>query len=95
MILHTLNKSPFTHRNLERTSSLIAVHDALLLLEDGVYAVHHELINDLLASGVKVYAVEADISARGLLTSVPSSIPVIGYEAFVTLCCDYDKQRAC
>lgn len=66
-ILHTVNQSPFTHNALAQCLAYFEEGDAILLLENGVYAalINHPLAQQL--SGKTCYVMEADIQARGLI----------------------------
>ncbi len=94
MILHTVNKSPFQHQCLWECLRATAPGDALLLIEDGVYAsqegtpaaaqiAQHQ--EDLLC-----YVLEEDLRMRGLRHTAPS-MQRIGYPGFVELALRYDK----
>lgn len=98
-MLHTVNKSPFEKSSLESCLRHAAPGDAVLLLEDGVYAA---LAGTALGSRVRaalevleIYALEADLAARGL----PSErlLPGIGrldYRGFVRLACRHESVQA-
>lgn len=77
--LHILNKPPSHNRFLACLDQL-GVNDAVFLLEDAVLALQHPRLHALPA-GVKLYALEADVRARGL-TQTGESCPPIGQ------CCD-------
>jgi tRNA 2-thiouridine synthesizing protein B len=87
-MLYTVNKSPLMFGNL-RSMLRIAPADApILLYEDGVYAAakgatSEELIRQALEQH-PVYALQADLEARGL-PSLVEGIQVIDYEGFVEL----------
>lgn len=87
-MLHTVNKSPFTNGTLESCLRFASAGDSILLLEDGVTAaikagskagVVEEALKDK-----KVYAIRADVKARGLGELV-DGVEVIGYDGFVDL----------
>ncbi len=89
-ILHTVNQSPFTHSALEQCLCYTQECDAILLLENGVYAalLTHPLSDKL--SGKKCYAIEADLQARGLLEqTLASHIQLINFTDFVGLTTQY------
>jgi len=93
MLLHTFNKSPYRTQTLTSCLELFSADDALVLLEDGVYAGTHPDLTNLLDKKRQVYAIEADVQARGLLDRMPAEIQIIDYAAFVALCCEYPKQK--
>lgn len=87
MILHTVNKSPSLPA-LASCLQFIAAEDAMVLLEDGVYA-GIATNNPLADVSNEIYAISADVSARGLDGRLADHISVIDYAAFVTLCTQY------
>ncbi|MBU1191474.1 MAG: sulfurtransferase complex subunit TusB [Gammaproteobacteria bacterium] len=87
-MLHTLNKSPFSHTSLENCLRFIKPDDVLLLLEDGVYAAtrgtsRSHLIEQALQNG-HVFAMQADLKARGL-TDLIDGVQLADYDKFVEL----------
>ncbi len=97
MILHTVNKN-FPHSDcLQQCLRLCAANDALLLMEDGVYAaikscVAWQLIKN--SSTANIYALATDIKARGLTDQCAAGIQLIDTEEFVALCCQYDTVQS-
>lgn len=85
-MLHTLNKS--TGDWLTPCLRYGRPNDALVLLEDGVYwALTHtaDKVDKLLEKGIRVYAIDLDINARGLADRLNNAVTVIGYDEFVEL----------
>jgi len=72
MILHTINKNG---NCLTRALGMIAKGDAILLLEDGVYAVmelpQNTTLWDSLPDSVSCYALADDLAARGISDKMP------------------------
>ena len=61
-----------------------------MLLEDGVFgaitsAPDAEQLQQMINSGTKVFAIEADVKARGLADKLLSAIELIDYSSFVQL----------
>ncbi|MBI2527283.1 MAG: sulfurtransferase complex subunit TusB [Candidatus Rokubacteria bacterium] len=88
MVLFTVNKSPYLHGNLEGCLRLAPAGTPLVLYEDGVYAAVagtrvEELMRQALARH-PVYALEADLRARGLERLI-EGVRVIDYAGFVEL----------
>lgn len=88
-MLHTVNKSPFSNGTLESCLRFCQPGDVLLLLEDGVLAASagtakSELVTKAMANGHEVYAISADIKARGL-DKIIDGVKVVGYDVFVDL----------
>jgi len=87
-MLHTINKSPFQNSALENCLRLARNGDVILLLEDGVYAaVVGTVKSSLIEQAVRrhaVYAIEADLKARGL-DKLVKEVRIAGYGDFVDL----------
>lgn len=87
-MLYTINKSPLMFGNLKSVLRVAPKDEPILLYEDGVYAAaagaaSEELVHQALAQH-PVYALQADLEARGL-TSLVAGIQVINYDGFVEL----------
>ncbi len=97
-ILHTVNKSPFEHTTLNACLEVIGSQHALLLLEDGVYALLNEdfiqQLPQLTARGLTLYALTDDLMSRGLNDHLPATIMSIGYEKFVELSTQYQSVQS-
>jgi tRNA 2-thiouridine synthesizing protein B len=87
-MLHTINKSPFQNSALENCLRLARNGDVILLLEDGVYAAAVGTVkSSLIEQAVRrhaVYAIEADLKARGL-DKLVKEVRIAGYGDFVDL----------
>ena len=81
MTLHLIQKSPFTHSALKDCLNIIEDADIILLMQDGVLACQHPLINTI---DHKTYALSEDLTARALPT--PNHIQSIDYKNFVEFC---------
>lgn len=95
-ILHTVNKSPFTHATLKQCLDRYTKGDAIILLEDGVYGAltSHAYITELQKITL-CYAIEKDIIARGLhKASLASNITLINDEQWVTLATEYPLNQS-
>lgn len=89
-ILHTMNKSPFTHTLVNSCLCLCSSGDSILLTEDGIYAatLHApcaKALMDVMATGTSVYALGNDIEARGMRESILSDIKITDYAGFLAL----------
>lgn len=88
MILHTVNKSPFSDQSFVDCLKFCSKGSSILLMEDGVYAgkentVYSQLIDS--HSDIKFYALSVDVSARGLNQDLCSAITLITDSEFVEL----------
>lgn len=77
-MLHIINKADLLNSCLRVAQS----DDAILLIEDGVLAAIQSL-------KLKTYALESDLIARGLLTSIAPEVQIIDYAGFVDLTVQY------
>lgn len=89
--LHTVNKTAETSQALEDCLRLAAPGDALLLLEDGVYAATSgDLPRRCGELGLKLYALAVDVEARGLGQHLAEGVAIVDETGFVQLCCEAD-----
>nr|WP_242521527.1 sulfurtransferase complex subunit TusB [Motiliproteus sp. SC1-56] len=93
--MHIVNKSPFQSDCLNSCLRIISPEDALLLIEDGVYAAldtPRGLAS--LAPAIPVYALEADCRARGILDQLHASVKPTDDHGFVELTLAYAKSQS-
>ena len=87
-MLYTVNKSPLMFGNLKSLLRIAPPGEPILLYEDGVYAAAKATASEALIKQVlkdhPVYALRADLEARGL-TSLVDGIEPIDYDGFVEL----------
>lgn len=88
--LHLINKSPHSSDALEACLRVIAADDAILLIEDGVYAAMagSESARALADVG---FALKADLEARGLQARLAAGIGTVDDGGFVELCTRCDR----
>jgi len=91
MTLHILNKSPHASHCLQECLQIAQPTDALLLIEDAVYAAiaAAPYARQLQDSGLSVYALAADIQARGLASMDTGTVQIINDHQFVDLTIEY------
>ena len=87
-MLHTINKSPFTHQNLQSCLNLAKKDDPILLYEDAVLAIQQgsileSLIKEALGNH-PIFALEEDVKARGITNSI-EGVKLTNYAGFVDL----------
>jgi tRNA 2-thiouridine synthesizing protein B len=89
MLLHTINKSPFSNSALSDCLRLCSNDATIVLIEDGVYAAlaDAQWIEQITARRSNIYALAPDLAARGLSDRIASAVNVIDYAGFVELCC--------
>ena len=87
-MLYMVNKSPLMFGNLNSVLRIVPAGAPILLYEDGVYAAAQGTASeDPVRQALKqhpVYAVQADLEARGL-TRLVDGIQVVDYDGFVAL----------
>lgn len=92
-MLYTINKSPLMFGNLSSALRIAPAGEPILLYEDGVYAAVAGAVSETLAKQVlaqhPVYALKADLEARGLAALV-DGVEVIDYDGFVALVEQHD-----
>nr|WP_282490664.1 sulfurtransferase complex subunit TusB [Providencia alcalifaciens] len=66
---------------------LVTNEDAILLFQDGVLAgiSRSKYLLELQNSGAQIYALDADIYARGLQNQIADGVSIISYQGFVKL----------
>ena len=98
-MLHLINKSPTERNSLDSCLRLAQPGSAILLIEDGVYAVlakaaHAEKITSRMDE-FNFYVLGPDVAARGL-NDVPliEDITIVDYEGFVDLVTENDVSQS-
>jgi tRNA 2-thiouridine synthesizing protein B len=98
-VLHIVNKSPFDRNSLDTCLRLARPGSAILLIEDGIYAVQEK---SSAAARVQqalenhpVYALQPDLQARGVgEESMLDGITLVDYDGFVKLTTEFDKLQS-
>lgn len=80
MSLHTFNKPPTPER-----LQLLAAGDAVLLLEEAVYAAQQVLPPLPVPAGVTLHVLAADLAARGIAARIRPDFCSIDHAGFVDL----------
>lgn len=85
-MLYTLATSPFKC-DFSAMLGLITTKDVVLLMQDGVVAAvaQSPFLIALQKTGAQLYALDADINARGLQNTLSTAVSVITYQGFVKL----------
>ena len=88
-MLHIVNKSPFERNALDSCLRFGRDGSAVLLIEDGVYAVTRgntaEPKIKAALGQMKIYALRPDLEARGMQDAVLEGIQLVDYGGFVDL----------
>lgn len=88
--LHILNKPP-SHNRFAGCLDQLSANDVVFLLEDAVLALHHPRLQAV-PPGVRIYALEADVRARGLALTGETPCPPIGHCCDMTVLVDLTEQ---
>ncbi len=95
--LHTVNKSAFERNSLDTCLSICKFDGSILLIEDAVVAALQnttvsESISKAIESGIKIYALNEDIRARGLPEQrIMEDVTLVDYTGFVNLVTENDR----
>lgn len=94
-MLHLVNKSPYECTNLNTATGLMKDGDALLLIEDGVYAAIKGGKAASQINGLNVSVLGPDLAARGIAEDkLAGGVTVIDYTGFVDLVESNDKVQS-
>lgn len=85
MTLHIVSRSPFSSNALADCLGTFREGDALLLVEDGTYALSGHMPENIAVE--PVYCLKADAEARGL--RVPEKFQAIDDAGWVSLCAEH------
>jgi tRNA 2-thiouridine synthesizing protein B len=97
-MLHIVNKSHTQTNSLQSCLRLAKPGQALLLIEDAVYAataagVESAGLADALAP-LKVYALQPDVEARGMAGKLVDGVTAIDYAGFVDLVAEHPNNQS-
>jgi len=88
-MLHIVNKSPFEKNALDSCLRFGREGSAVLLIEDGVYAVTRGNVAEpkikAALGQMKIYALRPDLEARGMQDAVMEGVQLVDYGGFVDL----------
>ena len=85
--LRIVNCSPTAADTLSSLRRVINLDDGILLTGDGVY-LGLQQDNGLTQP---LHALKPDVTARGLLTQWPTTIPLLDHAGYVSLCIEHEK----
>lgn len=97
-MLHIVNKSPYEKNALASCLAHATKDSAVLLIEDGVYAVAQggraepELRQAM--GRVSVYALSPDLEARGIKDRVIDGVKLVDYGGFVDLVAEHRTNQS-
>jgi len=94
-MLHLVNKSPYERNSLSTCVGYVKEGDALLLIEDGVYAAVKGGSAAAKLQGLDVSVLGPDLAARGIgEDKLVDGVRVVDYAAFVDLVEAKDKVQS-
>ena len=98
-VLHIVNKSPYDRNSLDSCLRLAKADSAILLIEDGIYAVQkNSKASDKIQQALgdkQVYALQPDLDARGIgADKMIDGITLVDYDGFVKLTTEYDQLQS-
>jgi tRNA 2-thiouridine synthesizing protein B len=97
-MLHIVNKSPSQTRTLDSCLRLCRDGHALLLIEDGVYAATTRSPAAAAArealTRLKVYALQPDLEARGVIGAILDGVTLVDYGGFVELVAEHSVSHS-
>jgi tRNA 2-thiouridine synthesizing protein B len=94
-MLHLVNKSPYERNSLSTCVGYVKEGDALLLIEDGVYAAVKGGAAAAKLRGLDVSVLGPDLAARGIgEDKLVDGVEVVDYAAFVDLVEAKDKVQS-
>ncbi|MGF1699960.1 sulfurtransferase complex subunit TusB [Photobacterium makurazakiensis] len=93
-MLHIISSSPFQSQIFQQCLPLIAKNDAILLIQDAVVAAtgQNSSLDGIKKSGVKIYLLVSDLSARGLGGRINPDVEPVDYKGFVALTVEHETQ---
>jgi tRNA 2-thiouridine synthesizing protein B len=97
-MLHIVNKSPFQTSTLDTCLRMAQAGNALLLIEDGIYAATvgsaaEERVRQACTT-MKVYALQPDMDARGVTAKLIDGVTLVDYGGFVDLTAEYSTSHS-
>jgi tRNA 2-thiouridine synthesizing protein B len=94
-MLHVVNKSPYERDSLDTCIGYCKGGDAVLLIEDGVYAAIKAGSAAGKLNGLDVSVLGPDLAARGIAEDkLADGVKVVGYDGFVDLVEAKDKVQS-
>jgi len=94
-MLHLVNKSPYDAGNLATAAAYMRGGDALLLIEDAIYAAIKAGKASAMLAGKNVSVLGPDLAARGIgEDKLVEGINVVDYAGFVDLVEANDKVQS-
>jgi len=97
-MLHIVNKSPFQTSTLDTCLRMAQAGNALLLIEDGIYAATAGSAAEArirqACTKLKVYALRPDMDARGVTGKLIEGVTPVDYAGFVDLTVEHSTSHS-
>lgn len=84
MQLHIINQSPYQKSAFSQAIKVAAAQDAILLVDDGVYALTGDYLQQIKQHPAQWLAINEHLALRGLKPE-PGAAKLIDFDAFVSL----------
>ena len=96
--MHIVNKSPYERNSVASCLAHAAKGSAVLLIEDAVYAATkgnaaESAVRKALAE-LPVYALQADLEARGMQANVIEGVKLVDFGGFVDLVAEHRTSQS-
>lgn len=97
-MLHIINKSPFQTSTLDTCLRMAQAGNAVLFIEDGIYAATAGSAAESrvrqACTTLKVYALQADMDARGVTGKLIDGVTLVDYGDFVDLAVEHKTSHS-
>lgn len=93
-MLHIVNKSHRQTTSLQSCLRLARPGDALLLIEDGIYAATDAAAIGEATKTLKVYVLQPDAAARGVAGRLVDGVSSVDYGGFVDLVVEHPNNQS-
>lgn len=97
-MLHIVNKSPFQTSTLGSCLRVAQPGDALLLIEDGIYAATVGSVTEAeirtACATLRVFALKPDMDARGVSQKLIDGVTAVDYGGFVDLTIEHHTSHS-
>ena len=90
MILHIVNRSPFTHTALQQCLRALGDGDSIILIEDAVLLLSSPASTSTLPPSDRLYVLQPDCEARGVALNTEVATPA-DYSRFVELVAQHSQ----
>lgn len=97
MMLHIINKSPRNNSCFKECLESCTKESSILFIEDGVYAcssLNNNEYHQVQDKNIKLYALKADLQARGLIELKNHNFSIVDDQGFVELTINHHSSQS-